>query len=889
MLVKELVPYVDSNFRTLTDQPNRAMAGLSMGGMETKLITLRNLDMFSHIGLFSGGSITMEDVNNTAGFTEKVKLVFVSYGSKEVGGGGPRRGGDPEANAKALKEAGINSHYYVSPDTAHEWQTWRRSLREIAPLLFAPEDKLSGVWKVDFDTQIGLQKYTITFGRNGQSPTASAQVAIEDRTRQVEFRDVEFDGDEISFWEPLDLNGNEIRIEFTGKISGNSIEFTRKVGEFGSGQATASRTSLAAQMETDATSARSSAPIGDSLQKQTAVKMNAEVDPNFHIYLCFGQSNMESGGRMDDTDREVDERFLVLADFDNADRGWEKNNWYHAIPPLAARGRGICMVDSFGKTLVAGLPKNVRVGVIKVSVPGCKIELFDKDSFQSYIENERDWMKNIVKGYGDNPYEYLVSMGKAAQQHGVIKGILLHQGESNTGDKAWPQKVKTVYDNLMQDLNLKPEEVPLLAGEMVNADQQGQCASMNEIVAELPKTISNAHVISSAGCPTNDRLHFNSEGSRIFGSRYGEKMLSLLRVDASTNSPQPEPVSAAPVVEVHIDRIIKDAFQSSFRIGTAGDYPARYSEQELSLAAQHFNAVTPENCMKPERVHPEEDTWRFEQSDALVDWATNNNMSVHGHTLVWHAQTRDWFFSGGDREVVTQRMKDHILNLVGRYKGKIRSWDVVNEAISDGGNAETGQTEHLRDSKWLQTLGPEFLTLAFKYAHEADPEAILYYNDYNIESGPKHASSMVLLKRLIDDGAPIHAVGIQGHWRTGSVPYDDIDKAISDYASLGLKVSITELDVTIRGASGGQFGGGFGRRRGGNSEPPSVEDLNAQAEAYGKLFAIFQKHKDVIERVTFWGLNDRRTWRFGQHPLIFDANNHPKPAYREIVNQTSDE
>ena len=146
---------------------------------------------------------------------------------------------------------------------------------------------------------------------------------------------------------------------------------------------------------------------------------------------------------------------------------------------------------------------------------------------------------------------------------------------------------------------------------------------------------------------------------------------------------------------------------------------------------------------------------------------------------------------------------------------------------------------------------------------------------------------MVLLKRLLADGAPIHAVGIQGHWRSGSVPYDDIDKAIADYASMGLKVSITELDVTIRGASGGQFGQGFGPRRVGSSKPPSVEDLNIQAEAYAKLFAIFRKHKDVIERVTFWGLNDCRTWRFGQHPLLFDANNNPKPAYAAIVNEPS--
>ena len=199
-----------------------------------------------------------------------------------------------------------------------------------------------------------------------------------------------------------------------------------------------------------------------------------------------------------------------------------------------------------------------------------------------------------------------------------------------------------------------------------------------------------------------------------------------------------------------------------------------------------------------------------------MKWCAENKLAVHGHTLVWHAQTNNWFFTGGDKEVVTKRMKDHITTLVGRYKGKIQGWDVVNEAINDGGNAETAKTENLRNSQWLRTVGPEFLTLAFKYAHEADPDAKLYYNDYGIEAGPKHESSMVLLRRLIKDGAPIHGVGIQGHWSTANVPYEAIDKAIKDYASLGLKVSITELDVTIRGAAGGQFGPG-GRPRAGHA------------------------------------------------------------------------
>ena len=252
-------------------------------------------------------------------------------------------------------------------------------------------------------------------------------------------------------------------------------------------------------------------------------------DTNFCIFLCFGQSNMESGGRMDDQDKTVDKRFQVMADADSAKRGWTKGNWYDAVPPLSARGNGICMVDYFGRTMVSNLPPNIRIGVIKVSIPGCKIELFQKDIFTNYVATVQPWMLNYIKGYDGNPYQYLVDMGKLAQKDGVIKGFLLHQGESNPNDKEWPDKVKGIYDNLIKDLNLKPEEVPFLAGETVNADQQGVCAGFNKIMAELPKTLANSYVVSSAGCTCNpDRMHFNSAGSREFGQRYGEKMLSVM-------------------------------------------------------------------------------------------------------------------------------------------------------------------------------------------------------------------------------------------------------------------------------------------------------------------------------------------------------------------------
>ncbi len=274
----------------------------------------------------------------------------------------------------------------------------------------------------------------------------------------------------------------------------------------------------------------------------------AGPDPNFYIYLCFGQSNMESGGRMEEMDRTVDSRFQVMADFNNTNRGGKKGNWYDAVPPLAAKGTGICMVDYFGRTMVANLPKNIRVGVIKVSVPGCKIELFEKDTFQTYLATERDWMKPLVNNYGGNPYQYLVDMGKLAQKDGVIKGFLLHQGESNPGDKEWPNKVKGIYDNLIKDLNLKAEETPFLAGETVNADQGGACAGFNKIMAELPKRLPNSYVISSAGCTCNsDRMHFNSAGSRELGRRYAEKALSLMGYKATEpKQPYIQPASSPP-------------------------------------------------------------------------------------------------------------------------------------------------------------------------------------------------------------------------------------------------------------------------------------------------------------------------------------------------------
>lgn len=254
-------------------------------------------------------------------------------------------------------------------------------------------------------------------------------------------------------------------------------------------------------------------------------------NPKFYIYLCLGQSNMEGHAKFESQDTIVDKRFQVLEAVNCENLNRKKGQWYTAVPPLSrCTTTGLTPADYFGREMIANLPDDVKVGVINVAVGGCKIELFDKDNYETYVSTSPDWLKSTVAQYDGNPYARLVEMGKIAQKDGVIKGILLHQGESNTNDTLWPQKVKKVYDNLLKDLNLKTESTPLLAGEVVHADQGGICASMNKIINTLPQVISNSYVISSSGCSdATDNLHFNAEGYRMLGKRYAVKMLEILK------------------------------------------------------------------------------------------------------------------------------------------------------------------------------------------------------------------------------------------------------------------------------------------------------------------------------------------------------------------------
>jgi hypothetical protein len=251
-------------------------------------------------------------------------------------------------------------------------------------------------------------------------------------------------------------------------------------------------------------------------------------DPNFYIYLCFGQSNMQGQGAIQGKDNKVDGRFKTFQAMDCSNLGRTKETWYTAVPPTCQCYSLLSPADYFGRTMVANLPDSITIGIINVSVAGCDIRLFDKDIYQDYDSTYTDsWFTNLVAGYDWNPYQYLINLAKLAQNDGVIKGILLHQGETNTGDVHWPTYVKKIYNDMLTDLSLDADSVPLLAGEVLSVPGNC-CASMNPVINRLPDTIPTSCVISSSGCTGQDAAHFDSEGYRKFGRRYAVQMLSLM-------------------------------------------------------------------------------------------------------------------------------------------------------------------------------------------------------------------------------------------------------------------------------------------------------------------------------------------------------------------------
>lgn len=340
---------------------------------------------------------------------------------------------------------------------------------------------------------------------------------------------------------------------------------------------------------------------------------------------------------------------------------------------------------------------------------------------------------------------------------------------------------------------------------------------------------------------------------------------------------------------------LKDAFAGRFEIGAAlNDFQIMGRDEEtMDVVKQNFNAIVAENCMKSGRIQPREGEFQFDLADRLVAFGEANNMAIHGHTLIWHSQAPRWFFTddaGNDvsREVLIQRMKDHIYTVVKRYKGKIPTWDVVNEAILDDGS--------LRKSKFLEIIGEDFIKLAFQFAHEADPDAELYYNDYSMANPKKRAGVVAMVKNLQEQGVRIDGIGMQGHVGLRYPTIEEFEKSILAFSDLGVKVMITELDLTVLPSpwedAGAELTNVFEYRK---EMDPYVNGLTPEVEAdfsdrYLSFFKLFLKHQDKIERVTLWGVNDGNSWKNGwpikgrtDYPLLFDRNNKPKPVVRSII------
>ena len=342
------------------------------------------------------------------------------------------------------------------------------------------------------------------------------------------------------------------------------------------------------------------------------------------------------------------------------------------------------------------------------------------------------------------------------------------------------------------------------------------------------------------------------------------------------------------------EKTLKEALEDEFYIGTAlnawqitGQRP-----EEIQVVEKHFNSIVAENVMKSGRIQPEQGKYEFDLADQFVEFGEKNDMHIHGHTLIWHSQAPRWFFIDEEgnqvsKEELTRRMKDHIETVVGRYKGRIDSWDVVNEAIEDDGS--------FRESKFYQILGKDFIKLAFQFAHEADPEAKLYYNDYSMSKPGKREGVVKMVKDLKAQGVHIDGIGMQGHVGMSHPELSEMEKSIEAFGALG-EVSISELDLSVLpspwGNAGAEISKNYEYEDEMNPFPEGLpEDVSRQfTERYLEFFKLFLKHKDKIERVTLWGVNDGNSWKNNwpvrgrtDYPLLFDRENKPKPIIDSLI------
>lgn len=340
---------------------------------------------------------------------------------------------------------------------------------------------------------------------------------------------------------------------------------------------------------------------------------------------------------------------------------------------------------------------------------------------------------------------------------------------------------------------------------------------------------------------------------------------------------------------------LKDVYKPAFMIGVAINQ-RQFSEQDtsgVSIITSQFNSISPENVLKWEKVHPQLDKYDFDGPDRYVAFGEKHRMFIVGHTLIWHNQTPRWVFQDDkgnpvDRETLLARMRDHIQTVVGRYKGRIGGWDVVNEALDEDGS--------MRQTPWAKIIGDDYVARAFEFAREADPKAELYYNDYSLENEPKRKGAVELIRKLQAQGIKVAAVGLQGHNKMDWPTVEQQDATIGAFAKLGIKVLVTELDIDVLPPAGQNRGADITLNVELQSQlnpyasglPESVQQ--ALARRYAELFRVYSKHRDVIDRVTFWGLTDKDSWLNNwpvrgrtSYPLLFDRNGQTKPAFDAVI------
>jgi len=341
--------------------------------------------------------------------------------------------------------------------------------------------------------------------------------------------------------------------------------------------------------------------------------------------------------------------------------------------------------------------------------------------------------------------------------------------------------------------------------------------------------------------------------------------------------------------------VLKNVFAGKFLIGSAVSQHQSEGRapRDMAIVARHYNTITPENILKWQEVHPEPGAYNFESADRFVELGEKNGMFIVGHTLVWHQQTPDWVFEDAqgkrlDREALLKRLKDHIDTVVGRYKGRIGGWDVVNEALEDDGS--------LRKTKWLEIIGPDYIEKAFEYARQADPEAELYYNDYNMYKPAHCAGAVRLVQSLQQKGLRIDGIGMQGHWGLDYPSMQELTDSLDAYAKTNVPVMITELDITVLPSAVRQRGADITQnvqlRAELNPYPDGLPDAKQQklADRYGELFSVFVNPNYNVKRVTFWGVHDGSSWRNHwpvrgrtDYPLLFDRQANPKPAFDAVI------